>query len=215
MKGILVILFIPFLSFSQKVVEFQFMFHAKDLEEGEWFVSNSGDSVQFTNIQFFVSVPPEPKGKITANSVHLVDWTKPETHLWTVPNAKNNSLQFILGLDSIYNVSSNMEGDLNPSLGMYWAWQSGYIQMKIEGKSPSSNERKNRFQYHLGGYLQPFSVASVLNFGELVEEKVIIEVHLDRFFEGLEIAKTPNVMIPGAEAMERMDSARKIFSVQP
>jgi hypothetical protein len=49
-----------------------------------------------------------------------------------------------------------MAGDLDPIKGMYWAWQSGYINMKIEGKSSSCRTRKNEFQFHIGGYLSPY-----------------------------------------------------------
>ena len=34
---------------------------------------------------------------------------------------------------------------------MYWTWQSGYINFKIEGES------NQPFTYHIGGYHKPFN----------------------------------------------------------
>jgi hypothetical protein len=214
MRLILVFILFPIISFSQREVKFRFHFKGEELQKNTWYVTNNGDSVQFNTFQFFVSVPVEVGSKINPSHVHLVDWSNPETYNWKYPATKSKNLQFILGLDSIYHVSSVMEGDLNPSLGMYWAWQSGYIQMKVEGKSPSSNERKNKFQYHLGGYLQPFSVATPLDLGEIKGEEIRVDIHLDRFFESIEISNTPNVMIPGPEAMKLMASAKKLFILE-
>ena len=44
-----------------------------------------------------------------------------------------------------------MDGDLDPVHGMYWTWQSGYIQFKLEGLlRDSAGERK--LELHLGGF---------------------------------------------------------------
>ena len=62
-------------------------------------------------------------------------------------NIPFSKLKFQLGIDSLTNVSGAMGGDLDPTKGMYWTWQSGYINMKIEGKSNSCKTRKNQFQF--------------------------------------------------------------------
>ena len=74
-------------------------------------------------------------------------------------NYKKNikSISFCIGIDSLASVSGALSGDLDPSNGMYWAWQSGYINMKIEGTSSSCKTRKNSFNFHIGGYLKPYN----------------------------------------------------------
>jgi hypothetical protein len=68
-------------------------------------------------------------------------------------------VRFIIGVDSLKSVSdiSQRKGVLDPvggAAGMYWAWNSGYIFVKVEGTSPqaplnaATNERI--FQYHTG-----------------------------------------------------------------
>ncbi|MFN8393764.1 MAG: MbnP family protein, partial [Bacteroidia bacterium] len=71
---------------------------------------------------------------------HLVDAEVPES--WGMSlGAKGipadcDGIRFALGIDSLTNVSGALGGDLDPTKGMYWAWQSGYINMKMEGTSP-------------------------------------------------------------------------------
>ncbi|MFT4599180.1 MAG: hypothetical protein ACI9WM_001432, partial [Arenicella sp.] len=44
--------------------------------------------------------------------------------------------------------------DLDPIHGMYWTWQSGYINTKIEG-----SRGDEKFTYHLGGYSFPYNAS--------------------------------------------------------
>ena len=39
--------------------------------------------------------------------------------------------------------------------GMFWTWNTGYIFLKLEGKSPESTANGNIFEYHIGGYKTP------------------------------------------------------------
>ena len=68
-----------------------------------------------------------------------------------------NTIAFNLGIDSITNVSGAQGGDLDPTKGMYWAWQSGFINIKLQGTSNSCPPPKNEFEFHLGGYQYPFN----------------------------------------------------------
>ncbi len=68
------------------------------------------------------------------------------------------SIHFKLGIDSTTNVSGAFGGVLDPTKGMYWSWQSGYINFKIEGIV-----EKEKYILHLGGYSSPFkSVQQVI-----------------------------------------------------
>jgi hypothetical protein len=44
-----------------------------------------------------------------------------------------DAIQFNLGLDSLTNVSGALGGDLDPTKGMYWTWQNGYVNFKLQG----------------------------------------------------------------------------------
>lgn len=91
-----------------------------------------------------------------SNSYHLLDASDPSSLqllLTDLPKtASFTHIQFNLGIDSLTNVSGAMGGDLDPSKGMYWTWQSDYINFKLEGRADDCPTRNQEFQFHIGGY---------------------------------------------------------------
>ena len=61
----------------------------------------------------------------------------------------------MIGVDSLHNCSGAQSGVLDPINGMFWTWNTGYIFMKLEGKSPASKSPGHIFEYHIGGYKEP------------------------------------------------------------
>lgn len=93
------------------------------------------------------------------NTPHLIDHDDDATttlQLRGVPAGAYSSVSFIVGVDSIDNVSGPREGALDPLNGMYWTWATGYIFFKLEGASPASTQPKNIIEFHLGGYDAPY-----------------------------------------------------------
>jgi hypothetical protein len=79
---------------------------------------------------------------------HLVDYNNPASLQWKfIVNEIPEQLQFNLGVDSLTNAEGVHGGALDPSNGMYWSWQSGYIQFKFEG-----NWNGKEYSLHLGGF---------------------------------------------------------------
>lgn len=74
-------------------------------------------------------------------------------HMADVPDATYRGVEFMIGVDVPRNTSGAQEGALDPAVNgdMYWDWNSGYIQAKLEGTSPQSTESNNMFRYHIGG----------------------------------------------------------------
>lgn len=150
------------------------------------------------------------------NSYHLIDLEDVDSWSIHFPDAKFNvqldSISFTIGTDSLTNVSGILEGDLDPIKGMYWAWNSGYINFKVEG---TNRETKTDFEYHLGGYLPPFATARVctLPISDL-GESIKIKLHLIRFLEGIDMNERKEVMIPGPEAVELSDLLKRCFTVE-
>lgn len=115
-------------------------------------------------------------------------------------NLDFDSLQFDLGVDSLTNVSGAMGGDLDPTRGMFWTWQSGYINVKMEGFHEKSTARGHGFEFHLGGYLPPFQTVQKVVLPVFQKEKMRVGFDLAPFFESLDWAKNWNVMSPCPEA---------------
>lgn len=128
---------------------------------------------------------------------------------------KIKALTFAIGIDSTASVSGALSGVLDPSKGMYWAWQSGYINMKMEGKSNSCKTRNNRFQFHVGGYLQPYCAWRTVELHPKVSGTSLpIAVDLAELFSKIALSETNSIMIPGKRAIEMAEQSTKMFQVE-
>ena len=117
-----------------------------------------------------------------------------------------DKIKFQLGLDSFTNVSGALTGDLDPTKGMYWTWQSGYINLKIEGFFINSNEGNKIFEYHLGGYLPPFQTIQHISMLSNSKKEMKIVLDFNSFFLSSKTEYKARVMSPGenAQALSRL-----------
>jgi hypothetical protein len=215
---IIFLFFLWFSSYSQSnndslAVTFHLEFNKLPLELTKQYVSASNDSLSIENFRCYIS-----NLKIQY-SYHLLDAENPNSFRIPITNkgAKLISrITFSIGIDSVTSNSAALSGDLDPIKGMYWAWQSGYINMKIDGKSPSCQTRKNKFEFHIGGYLQPYYAMRELKFDldNKADGNIDIGIDLYRFLSHLELKQTNSVMIPGKEAMKLADYSTEMFYIR-
>jgi hypothetical protein len=81
--------------------------------------------------------------------------TSKQVTLSNVPEGNYTSISFILGVDSLHNCSGAQTDALDPVNAMFWAWNTGYIFVKMEGRSPVSTQPGHLLEFHIGGYMQP------------------------------------------------------------
>jgi hypothetical protein len=125
------------------------------------------------------------------------------------PVGEYQSLRFHFGLDSSYHVSESVDGPLNPMNGMYWAWNSGYIQFKCTGTSSSIPLTDQTFEYHLGGYRQPFETNESIDLA-IKGNSLILDIK--PFFEQtVDFLLVQRVMIPGKLAQSYCRELSKSF----
>jgi len=88
------------------------------------------------------------------NSYHLINEedTATKSFSLSMPAGKYSSLSFLIGVDSLKNVSGAQTDALDPLNGMFWTWNNGYIMFKLEGNSPQSTVVNNKVEYHIGGF---------------------------------------------------------------
>lgn len=180
----------------------------------------SGDSLRFENIRFYVSEVAFLSGTEVVfsepNSFHLIDindTTSLQFNITQVPN-DITALSFAIGIDSLTNVSGAIGGDLDPTKGMYWTWQSGYINAKIEGVSNACPTRKHQFQFHIGGYLPPFQAIQRINLPlQNTDTTLKIGINIEHFFDFIDLKIQHSIMIPGAEAQRLSYYFAKAFLV--
>jgi hypothetical protein len=80
-----------------------------------------------------------------------------------IPSGEYNGIGFTLGVDSIDNCNGAQSGALDPVNGMFWAWNSGYIFLKMEGISAASNSTGKRLEFHIGGYKEPNNCIKIIS----------------------------------------------------
>ncbi len=88
---------------------------------------------------------------------YLIDFENDSTRKLVFPavaGAQIDEIRLLFGIDSVTSTSGALSGALDPMHGMYWSWQSGYINCKLEGIFQTP--KQEAFQLHLGGYMQPF-----------------------------------------------------------
>ncbi len=110
-------------------------------------------------------------------------------------------LSLLMGTDEKTNISGNMKDALDPIHGMYWVWQSGYINIKIEGFSKNLNED---FTYHLGGYQAPFATSKNIT-TEITGKIPSMKINISDFLLSVEYMKNPTLMLPGKNAVTFSD----------
>jgi hypothetical protein len=197
-------------------------FRDKPLELNKEYVSENKDTLQLTGFKFYISnLKLEYADKTTysePDSYYLIDIGNPNSCKIPIENIADKAISrvsFSIGVDSLASVSGALEGDLDPTRGMYWAWQSGYINMKLEGRSSSCKTRKNEFQFHIGGYMKPnYAMRKVVLEPKKSNSTVKIDVDVAQLFSQLELSKINSVMVPGTKAMQIANYSVTMFKTE-
>lgn len=115
-----------------------------------------------------------------------------------------DELAFQMGIDSALTVSGNMAGDLNPQKGMYWAWQSGYINFRIEGQIKYSNGHSEVFDFHLGGYKFPFNSTQLIKIkmNSVNQRYVKLKIDIAEVLTYFNLNQQKHLMSPGEKAVD-------------
>jgi len=185
---------------------------------GKQYPINS-DSIQLETIKFYISnIELLLDGKATykeKNSYHLVDFLDTNSmsiSLIKSSNEKFNEIKFNIGIDSIINQSGAFGGDLDPTKGMYWTWQNGYINIKLEGSiSNSITDVDSKFEYHLGGYQYPTNTIQQMNFDVKQNSNVDFVLDVEKMIQHIDVEKQPKLMSPSAEAVDFATNFSRAF----
>jgi len=214
-------------SFSQSTVQFKWMFNNQVFNQDSSYENRSGEKVQIHRFMFYTS-----KWKlITATNdtiplsnnhflINLSEESSTKLPFTILSNAKK--LIFDIGVDSILNTTGIQTGVLDPAIGMFWTWRTGYIMAKMHGISPQANTAGNRFSYEVGGFQSPYNaVRTIVLALPTIQEKnkpVNIQTNLGQWFDGkhtISIATNPNCHNAGKLSMQLADNYGTMFSIYP
>ena len=183
-------------------------------------LSANEDNVTFDVLRFYISdlqfINNEKVVCESEKKYILIDLEKSES-LQIAMNeysGKFDKVKFTFGIDSLTNVSGAMGGDLDPLYGMYWTWQSGYINFKLEGRADKCPARKNEFMFHLGGYQTPNLVARKVELKIKKAAKGLkITLPIDKLLSQINLIENYRLMSPNQEAVEMSSLIADLFSV--
>lgn len=195
--------------------------------------SNSfGEAYTINKFRYYISnlmVQRDLENTQINQEIYLIDQAKEESKIisFSVPAGDYSSLNFQIGVDSIYNVSGAQTGPLDPVKDMFWTWNTGYVMAKLEGNSPASKVVNGKYEFHIGGFsgkntvLQtvslpfPENILVKLNAGETM--KIVIKADADAWFQDpndLKIADKPAINSPGKYAVAMSENYKKMFSIE-
>lgn len=89
---------------------------------------------------------------LKVENIQLIDGFQNAAFAIPLASGEYKSVRFMLGVDSVLQAAGVQEGALDPLNNMYWAWNSGYVNFKLEGSSDSSTADRHRIEQHIGGY---------------------------------------------------------------
>lgn len=203
---------------SDKISRIHFLpfFGEEKLILHQKFALNHRDSIELNTFRFYVSdiFGLEKKEKLIYHLVDISDTASLKFQM-KIPD-KEVRLNFFLGIDSATNEMGIGEGDLDPTRGMYWTWQSGYINVKLEGTLIDSIGNKTNFTFHLGGFRSPYLASQFIPLNiptPAISQDVKIKIELKDFFQIVDARMTNKIMSPSMQAVEISKKLAGLFSL--
>ncbi len=216
-------------TFAQQTITIQFRntIGNKVLQLGESYENSLGEDLVINRCKYYVSnihlVDGSGKSVSASNDYYLIDEadSMSKTIVITTSVKQVAVIEFLLGVDSIKNVSGVQAGALDPMNGMFWTWNSGYIMAKIEGVSSVAKVPGNLFSQHVGGFRNGENAArrirlELSNFKFQISNFIIIEADINKWFESvhnIKIAEHPICHSPGSLAMQIADNYATMFKI--
>jgi hypothetical protein len=197
------------------------------------YTNAAGETFNVTTHKYFVSnfallKEGSSTPTILEPTYFLVDAAEPRTlSIARIPEGTYTKISFMIGVDSLRNVSGLQEGDLDPAgraKGMYWDWNAGYIQAKMEGRSPQSNLVDSSLFFHIGGFSGQYNPLRMVTL-ELPAAMVVapnkapllqIQSDLGSWFAGppaIRFQDKGQIMAPGKESVSIANSYANGFKV--
>lgn len=116
----------------------------------------AGNLYTISLLKYYVSnivLVDENNKEWLAKNYNLINIDEPTQNTFLlsgIPKAKYTKMKFILGVDSLRNKTGVQDGYLDPSYGMIWDWNTGYIFFKHEGNYKNSLNEIKPLRSHLG-----------------------------------------------------------------
>jgi hypothetical protein len=171
-----------------------------------YFSTELNDSISISKLKFYISnIALLNNDKViykNSAGVYLLNAEESLNIQFDIPQSiQFNRIQFGLGIDSVINTSGALDGALDPLMGMYWTWQSGYINFKMEGFIGDISKEENKFEYHLGGYSDKNNAYQLVEIPVQYKSDIQFQMPIDLIFKTMLLEKKYNIMSPSTIAV--------------
>jgi hypothetical protein len=204
---------------QEVVIKVQPVVEGRSIEIGTGF-GLDGDSVSISQLRFYLS-------EVTFLNDQDTIWTEPEIYRLLnlsdtstlsfsayVPHPNRfDAVRFRLGVDSISSSTGAHTGALDPANGMYWAWHTGYVNLKLEGNCNSCPGPPKTFNLHIGGFQSPFDAEREVTL-YTADRYVNIYFDIGLILKAAFSNHQYQIMTPGEKAMRIADAAAKAFHLR-
>ena len=185
----------------------------------------AGEPFTVSKLRYYISdialVYDDPKDIKKVYGIFLIDASKPESRIIKIPRETGHltGLTFQIGVDSILNCSGAQSGALDPLNDMFWTWNSGYVNFKLEGSSPVSVADLGRIEQHIGGFKGTGKTMRTVNLKVNCRPfpvRIYVNVDINKYWNGVnrfKIKNDPVLVTPGKEASLHADNFPGMFSI--
>jgi hypothetical protein len=177
----------------------------------------------FTNIILLDSLLGEIQ---LPDTYFLVDESIASSKLLKLPinSGRFYGIRFLIGVDAARNTSGVQSGPLDPKLGMFWTWVSGYIHSKMEGNY-TDIQGSDEFIHHIGGFIEPYNTvrqveitfAQALTVSKQQNISIQIEADLSKWFNSIHpiiLRQTPVIIDISEEGRIVSENYQTMFTLK-
>jgi hypothetical protein len=206
-------------------VHFSLQFNKEIFQLEKDYTTTAGELIQVYKMKFYISglkgITAKGDTVLLSKEHFLIDAADSNTQKIALQIPSIQSFIFTVGVDSLRNTNGIQTGALDPSKGMFWTWNSGYIMAKMEGTSSAANTAGNRFTHDVGGFKYPFNSTRAVQLpilqNKINNSTVYIKVNLANWFNGkhnILLKEQAICHTPGLLAMQLADNFATCFSIK-
>jgi hypothetical protein len=213
---------LPISIFAQKnnTITFHHLWNNEKLELNKDYTTLHNDTITIQTLKYYISSIQFLKNNKLAwaekKSYHLIDEDNQQTKkiiLAKMPAKLDfDEMQFYIGIDSATNYAGVQSGDLDPTKGMYWTWQNGYINFKLEGSSKLCKTRNKAFQFHIGGYENGFATVQKIKSKNAKDIPIEINMDIEKLLAQINLSTINEIMMPCKAAVDIANKLPLMFS---
>lgn len=198
---------------SEKIdVLIQLNYNNEKIVLNKAYQNNYADNFSINKLQFYISdlrFYSQNKEVLEYHKKYiLIDIENENSLKISIPsNLMFDQVLFNIGIDEETNKTGAKGGDLDPIHGMYWTWNSGYINFKLEGLYNNNNE----FMFHIGGFMKPYNTLQKVKINKAKEHNNKLELNFDRFLNSLDF-NLDKILSPGKNALKSSNMLAKSFN---